>query len=91
MARKTRTPKIVAPSEPALPEPRYCQYPPGCHLAARPFASLTFKSKAGMGWTQSACQAHQAATVDYYRKLAAEGPDGGELVSVRLLGSEAAS
>lgn len=93
MARKTRTPRVVPPQEQAqaLPEPKACQYPLGC-TGGKPFASLTFQSTSGFSWTQTSCQAHQQATDDYYREKTAKGQtDGGVLVSVRLLGSEAAS
>lgn len=85
MSRKTRTPKIVAPPAPALPEPKACQYPLGCRTGSQPFASLTFKSQAGLVWSQASCQSHMELSADYYRA------QGGELLEVRLLAAEVAS
>lgn len=83
MARKTRAPRVVTPPAPVLPEPTACQYPLGCRAGNRPFASLTFKSKAGMTWSQASCQSHMELSADYYRA------QGGELLEVRLLAAEA--
>lgn len=80
MARK---PRLKPAPTPVLPTPRYCQFPTGCLPGNKPFASLTFKSAAGLIWTESACQFHQSHRTDQVRA------EGGELVSVRLLEGDA--
>ena len=87
MARK---PRIVA--EPQAPEPTpvlepwplYCHLPTGCRTRGKVFARLTFKSAAGLIWSEGSCQGDQQFRADQIRA------EGGELVEVLVLEGEGA-
>lgn len=83
MARRPRIkPEPVPVVEVDLePLPRYCHFV-GCRPGTPPFARLTFKSAAGLVWSEGVCQGHQQFSADKVRR------EGGELLNVLVIPAE---